>query len=112
MAVQVPSGADNTVFFITTASPTRSKEFPVNKSPTTFSATITGTGAVTATVLVEGRLSDASGASLWTTLATLSLTGTTQDTKTSVYTGVWDSVRFSVTAISGTSAKVYMAYAH
>lgn len=97
--------------YITTGN---SSEFTSDGPITTFSATLKGTaGAQTGTVLVEGRLQDLSGSALWTTLATLTLSGTSTDTKTAVYTGKWDSLRYRISiALSGTGAKVYMAYAN
>lgn len=68
----------------------------------TLQASIAGTGAVTATVTLEG--SNGHG---WTVLKTLSLSGTNTDTKAdSVQGQPWARVRANVTAISGTGAAV------
>jgi len=67
-----------------------------------FQATIAGSGAVSATVLLQASMQG----NLWTTIGTLSLSGTTSDTKTAAMTAPWPLVRADITAISGTGAKV------
>lgn len=70
----------------------------------TFQATLTGTGALTATVVIEvsndgvGWLSDAT--------STLSLSGTNLASGGFSSSASWGYVRANVTAISGTGAKV------
>lgn len=74
---------------------------PASKATTwTHSATVTGTGAVSATVLVEGSNDNAA----WFTLCTLSPTGTTS--ATDAITGISASlhIRHRCTAITGTGA--------
>ena len=76
----------------------------------TFQAIITGTGAVTATVDLQGSNEPATFAGTkanWVSLGTpLSLSGTTTDTKGLVSTSTWRYVRANVSAISGTGATV------
>lgn len=68
----------------------------------TFQAKIVGTGAVSVTVTIEG--SNGCG---WTVLKTLSLTGTTTDTKADTIQGQpWDQIRATTASISGTGATV------
>lgn len=67
-----------------------------------FQATVNGTGAVSATVLVEVSI-DGVG---WLTLATITLSGTTSATDGFVAAAGWPNVRARVSAISGTSAAV------
>jgi len=69
----------------------------------THSVTLTGTGAISATVLVEGSNTPDVAAS-WFTLCTLSPTGTTSATDAITGISATLSVRHRCTAISGTSA--------
>lgn len=75
--------------------------------PTTWthSATVTGTGAVSATVVIEAS-NDTDGATGWFLLATLSPSGTTE--ATDAITGISASyaLRHRVTAVAGTGAVV------
>lgn len=77
---------------------------------TTIQGIITGTGAVSATVTVQVSNDMATGqgtASNWVTLSsTLSLTGTTTDTKGMEVTGAWRFIRVGISSISGTGATV------
>lgn len=68
----------------------------------TFQATVTGTGAVSATVLLEASNDGVN----FLTLATLSLSGTTAATDGFSMEAPWQYVRTNVTAISGTGAVV------
>ncbi len=68
--------------------------------PATFQATISGTGAVTATVLIQVS----NDASNWITLGTITLSGTTSATDGFASSAPWAYVRSNCTAISGTSA--------
>ena len=72
---------------------------PSNK---TFQAFVTGTGALTATVLIEGSLNGVD----WYTVATLSLSGTTRATAGNASNTPWALVRANVTARTGTGAAV------
>lgn len=66
----------------------------------TFQATVSGTGAVTATVLVQVSNDNTN----WITLGTISLSGTTSATDGFASEAPWAYYRGNVTAISGTSA--------
>lgn len=68
----------------------------------TFQSYISGTGAVTATVLIEGS-NDAVG---WVLLQTHTLSGTTTDVAGVPSSAQWEFVRARLTAISGTGAAV------
>jgi hypothetical protein len=68
----------------------------------TFQAILTGTGAVSATVLIE--VSD--NGSNWITQATISLSGTGSDTGGYAEDAAWIYYRANVTAISGTGASL------
>lgn len=68
----------------------------------TFVANVAGTGAVTATVLVQVSNNN----SHWITLATITLSGTTSADDGFVADESWQYVRGKVTAISGTGAAV------
>ncbi|HET8686205.1 MAG TPA: hypothetical protein VFM18_06020 [Methanosarcina sp.] len=69
-----------------------------------FSATVTGTGAVTATVLIE--VSNDGTNWLSTPMGTISLSGTTSATDGFTSSAPWKYVRANITAISGTGATV------
>lgn len=68
----------------------------------TVQATVTGTGAVSATVVVEAS----NDATNWLLLATITLSGTTSASDGAVFGAAWDMVRARCTAISGTGATV------
>ncbi len=68
----------------------------------TFQAAVTGTGAVSATVLIEGSNDGVN----FLLLGTITLTGTTSASDGFVSSAAWDSVRARLTAISGTNAAV------
>jgi hypothetical protein len=70
----------------------------------TFQATVTGTGAVTATVVIDCS----NDGSNWcaTALGTISLSGTTSSSDGFTTTAPWKYIRARVTAISGTGATV------
>lgn len=67
-----------------------------------FVANVSGTGAVSATVLVEVSNNNRH----WITLATITLSGTSSASDGLVSDEVWQYVRGNVTAISGTAATV------
>lgn len=67
-----------------------------------YQATVTGTGTVGATVVIEVSI-DGVG---WLALSTLTLSGTTSATDGFIAAGGWPNVRARVSAISGTSAAV------
>jgi hypothetical protein len=97
------SGATSTT--TTAASNGMYKESPWSS----FQAIVTGTGTVSATVLIQGSNEDATfqGTNAnWITLVTLSPTGTTNGNDGNTVIGTWRYVRSSVTAISGTGAAV------
>jgi hypothetical protein len=75
----------------------------------TFQAIVTGTGTVSATVVMQGSNEDATfngTKANWVTINTFTLSGTT--TATDGYTSVstWRYVRANITAVSGTGATV------
>jgi hypothetical protein len=74
----------------------------------TFQATVVGTGAVTATVVIDVSNDGVYWCS--TVLGTVSLSGTTSSSDGFTTTASWKYVRARVTAISGTGAtvQVYM----
>lgn len=68
----------------------------------TFQATVSGTGAVTATVLIQCS----NDGTNWLLLGTCTLTGTTSATDGFAVAAPWAFVRANLTAITGTAAKV------
>ena len=77
--------------------------------PLTFQASVTGTGAVTATVVMQVSNEEAAylgTTSNWITLGTITLSGTTTATDGFTTDAPWRYVRAGVTAISGTGATV------
>jgi hypothetical protein len=72
-------------------------------APQSFQGTVIGTGAVTATIVVQVS-NDAGGN--WFTLGTISLSGTTSATDGFTSQASWDLMRGNITAISGTGAAV------
>lgn len=64
---------------------------------------VTGTGAVTATAVVEGT-NDPTGANGWQTIATLSASGTTAANDSVVVEHSWAQLRARTTALTGTGA--------
>lgn len=69
----------------------------------TVQAAVVGTGAVTATVLLEVSNDPSLG---WLTLATLNLSGTGSATDGIAFDAKWTFIRSNVTAITGTGAQV------
>lgn len=83
-------------------------------SPISFQASIAGTGALTATIIIEATNEAQIAASNYLLLGTITLSGTTKDSDGFVATSVpWNVVRARLTAISGTAAtvQVYMGMA-
>ena len=68
----------------------------------TVQARVTGTGAVTATVVVQVSNFD----NVWLTLGTLSLSGTTTATAGLALDAHWAYIRADLTALTGTGATV------
>lgn len=79
---------------------------PATVGEKTFQATVTGTGAVTATVLVQ--VSDDPDTLGWVTLGTVTLSGTTTTTDAFASDTGWLYYRGNVTAVTGTGAAVYL----
>ena len=78
-------------------------ENQLDHSPSTFQATVTGTGTVSATVAIEVSNDKTN----WLTLGTITLSGTASATDGFFQDRVpWASIRGRVTAIAGTGAKV------
>lgn len=82
---------------------------PIWSGEKSFQAVVTGTGTVTATVLVQ--VSNNPTLLGWATLGTITLSGTTTDTAGFVSNGAWAYYRGNVTAVSGTGATVYLTQA-
>lgn len=77
--------------------------FDIDDNPNrAFQATVAGTGAVSATVLIQVS----NDATNWITLATITLSGTNSATDGVAMSAAWGFVRGNVTAISGTGAAV------
>lgn len=72
----------------------------------TFQATVSGTGPVAATVLIEVS-NDQAG---WMTLATLDAAGTDMATDGATSRAAWQHMRANLTAISGTGATVNVTF--
>jgi hypothetical protein len=70
-----------------------------------FQGTVTGTGAVSATINIEASLDGGT----WVVLPTLELSGTTSATDWTAIEAPWPHVRGNLTAISGTGAAVDLA---
>lgn len=87
---------------VTTAVPTYGPVFVNNSNTFTVDVSEAGTGAVTATVIVQGCNDEAS----WKTFSTFSLSGTTTALDGASYVQPWKFIRAGVTAISGTGATV------
>ena len=66
----------------------------------TVQATVSGTGAVSATVAIEGS----NDGTNWLTLGTITLRGTTSATDGFAFSAPWVYIRSNCTAISGTGA--------
>lgn len=77
-------------------------KFAAARPKRTFQAVVSGTGAVTATVLIEVSNDDTN----FLTLGTITLSGTTSATDGFASDAPWINVRAKLTAISGTSAAV------
>ena len=82
---------------------------PTKAGEKTFQATVTGTGAVTATVLVQ--VSNNPSVLGWITLGTITLSGTTTATDGFAADAGWAYYRGNVTAVTGTGAAVYLTVA-
>ena len=74
-----------------------------------FQAIVTGTGAVTATVVIQATNEEATrlGTSTnWINIGTISLSGTTTATDGFTTIAPWRAMRANVTGVTGTSAAV------
>jgi hypothetical protein len=78
-----------------------------SKEERNFVCSVEGTGAVSATVLLEASNNNQQ----WFTLATFSLSGTDSDADGYVSDDAWQFIRAKVTAVSGTGAAVTMTMA-
>uniref|UniRef100_A0AAU6W2W1 Uncharacterized protein n=3 Tax=unclassified bacterial viruses TaxID=12333 RepID=A0AAU6W2W1_9VIRU len=67
---------------------------------------VTGTGSVTATVIVEGSNNESD----WVPITTLTMSGTNRASDGGVLETFFQQIRARVTAISGTSASVSVDY--
>lgn len=77
---------------------------PIPSGERSYQAVVTGTGAVTATVLIQ--VSNNVSLQGWATLGTITLSGTTTATDGFVSNGAWAYERANVSAITGTGATV------
>jgi hypothetical protein len=75
----------------------------------TFQASVSGSGAVTATVIFE--VSNDPIAHGWALVGTITLTGTNSDTAGFSMSAPWANVRARVTGISGSGAKINVTMA-
>lgn len=88
-----------------TATSTGAADYNIDRRPArSYQASIAGTGAVTATVIIEGSNEEVPVNYL--TLGTITLSGTTSASDGFVGTAAWASVRARLAAISGTNATV------
>jgi len=84
----------------TTTSTGAGRKMPA--APGSVQASVAGTGAVSATVVVEV----ANIVDQWLTLGTITLSGTTKATDGFGYGAPWDLIRCRLTSISGSGATV------
>ena len=89
---------------VTTAVPTNGAVQYSRNRPGTIQASVVGTGAVTATVLIYGR--NGVLATDWMLLGTITLSGTTSAADGFALACTYQDLYASVTAISGTGAAV------
>lgn len=71
-------------------------------SAATFQVTVKGTGAVSATVVIEGS----NDGEFFLELATVTISGTNSASDGFAATAPWDAVRARVTAVAGAGAEV------
>ena len=105
--------ATSNILTSATATSTGHPQVTNGTSPLSFQATVAGTGAVTATIIIEGTNEKAVASSNYLAIGTITLSGTTSHSDGFVASAVpWNAVRARCTAISGTSAtlNVYMGY--
>jgi hypothetical protein len=79
---------------------------PVKSGRKVYQASVTGTGAVTATVLVQGSTN--ASVNGWITIGTITLSGTTTATDAFSTNTAWPFVRGNITAVTGTGATIYL----
>lgn len=94
---------------ITTAVPTNGTPVYKDSPYASFQGIVTGTGAVTATILIQASNEEATYLGTkanWITIGTITLSGTTTATDGFTTIAPWRYMRTSVTAISGTGATV------
>lgn len=77
---------------------------PAQSGEKVFQASVSGTGAVSATVVIEG--SNDPTVLGWVEIGTITLSGTTTDTDGFAHQAAWGYYRANVDAISGTGAAV------
>ena len=107
--VWVKCGTVRNLFEEPGATTTGTSDWKYKDSPgATYHATVSGTGAVSATINIE--MSNDGVNALETAAGTITLTGTTSSTDGFTTDAAWKYVRANVTAISGTGAtvQVYM----
>lgn len=94
---------------ITTAVPTYGTALYKDSPYASFQAIVTGSGAVTATMVIQATNEEATyngTSNNWITIATITLSGTTTATDGVTTVAPWKYIRAGVTAISGTNATV------
>ena len=94
---------------ITTATPTYGTPVYKDSPYSSFQAIETGTGAVTATVIIQASNDQTTfegTTSNWITIGTITLSGTTTATDGFTTVAPWKYMRAGVSAISGTNAAV------
>lgn len=94
---------------VTTAAPTYGTPVYKDSPYASFQAIETGTGAISATVIIQASNDENTykgTASNWITISTITLSGTTSATDGVTTVAPWKYVRAGVTAISGTGANV------
>lgn len=74
----------------------------------TFQAVVAGSGAVSATIVIDGS----NDRDNWIVVGTISLSGTTSATDGFASTAKWKYIRSRITAISGTNASVTVTMEH
>lgn len=89
-----------TILNAITVTPTTGDAVENSTGTKSFHGKVTGTGAVTATIVVEGSNEN----STWVTIGTITLSGTTSATDGFAHLSAWRYVRGRISALTGTGA--------
>lgn len=82
-------------------------------TPMSFQAVVAGTGAVTATVVIEGTNQAPTQSPTYLTIGTITLSGTTTASDGFVAQNpAWNAIRARLSAVSGTGATVNVFAGH